>query len=126
MKKIFLNLLTILMVVIMSVGFVSCSKDDDGKKEDEVSLLGTWSLKFGPNDYCLLTFYQNGTVKYQEYDAGEWEEEDIYSYTYSNGILRLTNENGKERETVEVISLSATKLVLKDWPDVGVNTFVKQ
>ena len=111
----------------MSVGFASCGDDDgeDDKKIDEVTLVGTWSLNFGPDDYCLLTFYQNGKVKYQEFDDGEWEEDEIYNYTYTNGILRLTYENGKEREVIEVISLSA-KLVLKDWPDGGVNTFVKQ
>ena len=126
MKKYLLNWMTILMVAIVSVGFVSCGDDDDDEKGGTVSLVGTWSLNFGTNDYCLLTFYQNGTVKYQEYDDGEWEEEDTYNYTYSNGILRLTYSNGRERETIEVISLSETKLVLKDWPDVGVNTFVKQ
>lgn len=115
-----------IMTAIVNISFVSCSDDEDDKKENEVSLVGTWSLNFGTDDYCLLTFYQNGTVRYQEYDDGEWEKDDVYRYTYSNGILRITYENGEERETIEVISLSATKLVLKDWPDGGVNTFVKQ
>lgn len=126
MKKDLLNWMTILMVAIVSVGFLSCGDDDDDEKGGTVSLVGTWSLNFGPNDYCLLTFNQNGTVKYQEYDDGEWEEEDTYNYTYIDGILRLTYSNGSERETIEVISLSETKLVLKDWPDGGVNTFVRQ
>ena len=123
MKKNLISWMTILMVAIVSAGITSCGDDDD---KNEVSLVGTWSLNYDTDDYCLLTFYQNGTVKYQEYDNGEWEQEDIYRYTYANGILRLTYQNGNERETIEVISLSATKLVLKDWPDGGVNTFVKQ
>lgn len=128
MKKNLLNCMTILMVAILSAGFVSCGDDDDNsiEKDGNVSLVGTWSLNFGPDDYCLLTFYKNGTVKYQEYDDGEWEEDETYNYTYGNGILRLTYRDGSERETIEVISLSETKLVLKDWPDGGVNTFVKQ
>lgn len=126
MKKDLLKWMTILMVVIVNVGFVSCGDDDDDEKGGNVSLVGTWSLNFGPNDYCLLTFNQNGTVKYQEYDNGEWEEDDTYNYTYSNSILYFTYSNGKKRETIEVISLSETKLVLKDWPDGGVNTFIKQ
>lgn len=127
MKKNLLNWMTILMVAIVSIGFVSCGNDDDDdKKGGTVSLVGTWSLNFGPDDYCLLTFYQNGTVKYQEYDDGQWEEEDTYNYTYNNSILHLTYSDGRERETIEVISLSETKLVLKDWPDGGVNTFIKQ
>ena len=135
MKRNLLSWMTILMVAIVSVGFVSCG-DDDNKSDDErntptgqlgtVSLVGTWQLHFGPNDYCILTFYQNGTVKYQEYDDGEWEEEETLNYTYKNAILRLTYSDGSERETIEVISLSETKLVLKDWPDEGVNTFLRQ
>lgn len=125
-EKNLLNWLAILMVAIVSVGIVSCGGDDDDKREPEVSIIGTWSLNFGKNDYSLLTFFQNGTVKYQEYDNGEWEEDETYRYSFSNGILVFTYSNGSERETIEVISLSATKLVLKDWPDGGVNTFIRQ
>lgn len=131
MKKNLLNWMTIMMVAIVSVGFVSCDDDDEDEKGGTVSIVGTWSLNFGISDYgtndcCLLTFYQNGTVKYQEYDNGEWEKEDTYNYTYSNGILCFIYSNGEERETIEVISLTETKLVLKDWPDGGVNTFIRQ
>ena len=137
MKTIAFKLIATLFVAAISLGFTSCGDDDEsgnGNKTDintdakdgTVSLIGTWSLEFGPNDYCILTFYKNGTVKYQEYDDGEWEEENIYNYTYIDGILSLTYSDGDERETIEVISLSETKLVLKDWPDGGVNTFVKQ
>jgi hypothetical protein len=31
-----------------------------------------------------------------------------------------------KKETFEVISLSKDMLVLKDWPDLGVNTFIRQ
>ena len=117
--------MTILMVAIMSVGFMSCSKDDDVKKEDTASLVGTWRYDFS-SGYDLLTFDQNGTVRVQEYDNGEWEMDKVYRYTYSNGILRWMYEDGEVRETIEVISLSDTKLVLKDWPDDGEYTFVKQ
>lgn len=127
MKKELINWMAILIVAFVSVGFVSCGSDDpDEKKEDSVTLIGTWSMNFGKNDYCLLTFYQNGTVKYQEYDNGEWEEDETYRYTYNNGILIFLYNNGNERESIEVISLSSTKLVLKDWPDGGVNTFIRQ
>ena len=127
MKRKCISWMTILMVAIMSVGFMSCGGgDDDVKKESEVSLVGTWLLNLDSDCYLLLTFSQSGTVRIQEYDSGEWEEDEVYHYTFSNGILRITNENGKERETIEVISLSDTKLVLKDWPDGGMFTFVKQ
>ena len=126
MKKYLLNWMTILMVAIVSVSFVSCGDDNEKDGNDEVTILGTWALNFGTDDYCLLTFYPDGTVKYQEYDNGEWDADDTYRYTYSDGILRFIYKNSKIREEIEVISLSATKLVLKDWPDGGVNTFIRQ
>ena len=53
--------MAILMVAIMSVGFMSCSKDDDVKKDSVGSLVGTWRYNFS-SGYDLLTFDQNGTV----------------------------------------------------------------
>lgn len=90
------------------------------------SLIGTWMLNFDEGSYCWLTFNDNGTVRYREYDDGEWEEDELYQYSYINNILQFTYGNGQIRETIEVISLSNTALVLKDWPDGGVNTFIKQ
>ena len=123
-KSIFFSVLAMMMVTMLSVGLASCG--DDSESDDDVTLIGTWSLNFNKDSYCLLTFYQNGTVKYQEYDHGEWKEDEVYHYTYSKGILLITYENGQEREKIEVISLSKDKLVLKDWPDGGVNTFIRQ
>ena len=99
-KSIFFSVLAMMMVTMLSVGLASC--DDDSESDDD------------------------GTVRYQEYDHGEWEEDEVYHYTYSKGILLITYENGQEREKIEVISLSKDKLVLKDWPDGGVNTFIRQ
>lgn len=125
MKRKCISWMTILMVAIMSVGFMSCGGgDDDVKKESEVSLVGTWRYDFSTG-YVLFTFSQDGTVRIREYDHGEWERDKVYYYTYSNGILHITYEDGRERETIEVISLSDTKLVLEDY-DGGVNTFIKQ
>ena len=54
MKKIF-SLMTILMVAIVSVGFVSCGDDDD-----EVSIVGTW--RTGDSyENVIIAFYANGT-----------------------------------------------------------------
>ncbi len=102
--------------------------NDAGDDEIKDKLIGTWSLSFGEDGLskCLLTFKQDGTVRYQEYDHGEWEEDATYNYTYIDGVVYLSYLDGRKRETFEVISVSKTELVLKDWPDLGVNTFVKQ
>jgi hypothetical protein len=130
MKRNTINWMTILMVAIMSVGFMSCGGgDDDVKKESEAPLVGTWRLDFSTG-YILLSFSQEGTVRYQEYDKGEWESDKVYHYTYNGNYLILTyyseSRKTERTETIEVISLSATELILKDWPDEGVNTFIKQ
>ena len=128
MKKYLFGWMSIAMMAFTCVGFASCGDDDDDTRKtiDDNVLIGTWVLNFGEEDYCLLTFSENGKVRYREYDNGKWEEDETYNYTYSNNILRMTYSNGEERETIEVISLSKTTLVLKDWPDGGVNTFVRQ
>ncbi len=45
-KKYFWSLLTFMMVVMMGVGFASCSKDDEdnGKEVTAANLKGTWEL----------------------------------------------------------------------------------
>lgn len=120
-KKNLWCLLAILMVTIVSVGFVSCGDDDE---EDEITIVGTWRYDFG-SGYVLLTFNQNGTARYQEYDHGRWESDESANYVYSNGSLFVTGRNG-ERVTIEVISLTQTTLILKDFPDGGANTFFRQ
>ena len=103
--------------------------DDNGGEEptDVDSLLvGVWKMYFGTNDYVLLTFSQDGKVRYQEYDGGVWQHDESYSFIYSNGTLKIIDNIGNEKGTIEVISLSSTTLELRNWPDRGVNTFTKQ
>ena len=104
-------------------------QDDNGEEEptDVDSLLvGVWKMYFGTNDYVLLTFSQDGKVRYQEYDGGVWQHDEAYSFIYSNGTLKIIDNNGNEKGTIEVITLTSTTLELRNWPDRGVNTFTKQ
>ena len=103
--------------------------DDNGGEEptDVDSLLvGVWKMYFGTNDYVLLTFSQDGKVRYQEYDGGVWQHDESYSFIYSNGTIKIIDNNGNEKGTIEVITLTSTTLELRNWPDRGVNTFTKQ
>lgn len=59
MKKYLLNWMTILMISITSVSFVSCSGDDDdkggNKDTDASSIVGTWVLIYDKNTKWTLT-----------------------------------------------------------------------
>ena len=115
-------MLAMMMVAAVSVCFMSCRGDDDS----ETSIIGTWKYTFG-DGYVLLTFNSDGTVLYQEYDNGKWEEEgETMTYTYNKGILSFYSYGKTKPETATVVSLTSTKLVLKDWPDKGNCTFMKQ
>ena len=89
-------------------------------------LWGTWRMNFGSNSYVLLTFSEDGKVRYQEYDHNEWQTDVTYNYTYSNSSLRITDSTDKEKGVIAIVSLTSTTLQLQDWPDGGVNTFTKQ
>ena len=99
---------------------------DEEPTEIDPLLVGVWKMYFGTDDYVLLTFSQDGKVRYQEYDGGVWQHDEAYSFIYSNGTLKIIDNNGNEKGTIEVISLTSTTLELRNWPDRGVNTFTKQ
>lgn len=65
-KKLFnkWNVLTIMMIAMMSVCVVSCSKDDDDGLDSPIAqeIIGTWyASDTSTNRYCTVTFYNNGT-----------------------------------------------------------------
>ena len=110
----------------------SCSKDEktnnNADNNTEISIIGQWLLEYdGQNLYCLLTFREDGIVRYQEYDHGVWEKDETYRYTFSNNLMIWTylDNNYDVRESMEVISLTKDFLIFKDWPDGGVNKFVR-
>lgn len=127
MNKKTMKLLGALALMMCMFTFSACGGDDDednGGGSSSTSLVGTWRMDFGTNSYVLLTFNQNGTGQYREYDHDYWEYEFSFSYTYSNGVI-YANGNGSTKQ-IEVVSISKTMLVLKDFPDSGTNTFKKQ
>lgn len=98
----------------------------DDVEDPNPLLLGTWRYDFGTNSYILLNFSQDGTVRYQEYDKGGWEHDELYSYSFSNNKLKITDSYGNVMGEIEVLTLTSNTLMLKDWPDEGVSTFAKQ
>lgn len=120
MKKNVFKWMALLLVAIVSVCITSCN---DGEEPD--SIIGTWKYTIGSNEYVLLTFRQDGTVIYREYNNGRSEEEEM-TYTYKKEILSFYSYGKSNPETARVIRLTPSELILQNWPDNGNCTFYKQ
>ena len=58
------NVWTIMLIVMISVSVVSCSKDDDNGLDNPIAqkVIGTWyASDTSINRYCTVTFYSDGT-----------------------------------------------------------------
>ncbi len=106
-KKIFMSLLSIMMVAMLSVCFVSCGDDDD----DNNPLVGTWYYSENGN-YYEISFYSDlrficittKSGKRETYTGPYrvngnqltifWEDDDVATYTFSisNNTLRLIED----------------------------------
>ena len=117
MKTIFKHLFSIIAILTMSVGFISC---DDGNSENEASsIIGTWIYEEDYDDdeyyYEEITFKSNGTfiVKWEEYYYGEYDSETERG-TYELDGNELIVELDDEITFVTVVSITSSKLVLED------------
>ncbi|MBP5629963.1 MAG: hypothetical protein J6W97_00195 [Bacteroidaceae bacterium] len=114
MKKYFWSLLAFAMVAMLSVSLSSC-KSDDGIEEG-ATILGEWIHHDGVGEADVLLFTTQGEVIYTEYDNDEIPEVKRSTFTFDpkTGILKMP---GFTYRDVKVVSLSATKLKLKYFPD---------
>jgi hypothetical protein len=73
------NVWAIMLVAVMSIGLVSCSKDDDNGLDSPIAqkVIGTWyASDTSINRYCTVTFYSDGTGDlYSEYQ-GKYRKSD--------------------------------------------------
>ncbi len=120
MKKTLFRLLTIMTVAIASVSLSSCSKDDE-TNPPTITIVGTWKYSWD-SGYSLLTFYDNGTCRDQEYDHGKWDRDRTGNYEYNaeEGYVILFSEK------YDVIRLTSDELVLLNWLDSGNTTLKRQ
>ena len=113
MKKNLLNWMTILMVAIVSVGFVSCDDDDDD--DSKASIIGTWRYDYS-DGYDLLTFNSNGKGTYSEYYyEGKKElldEVEAFDYIFNESSMTLRMLFGDEVEIWKVESITSKQLVI--------------
>ena len=127
-KKYLLNLLTFMMVTIVSVGFVSCGDDDDNPNDNPndnpVSIVGTWRCDLGDGDYEILILKDNGQGLIQGADVSLSNEPDYYSYeiTYyydkAEGRYKIVFEEAGSTYIWTIQYYDDTKLVLFD-PEYG-------
>lgn len=92
-KGILWSMLAIIMVAMLSIGFVACSSDDDDDSSNGV--VGTWSGQEG-REYITLTFNSNGSGNWSSryYDSYSGMETEKGSFTYkmdgqSKGVITI-------------------------------------
>ena len=112
MRKVMFKWLVMFLAVVLCAGVVSCKDDDDDDNgASGNSIVGTWRYDFGYNAYALMTFNEDLTGIYREYDEedGGW-----WSYTFTwlqnNGkVMVIDDEDGYGDEYYNV-TVTATKL----------------
>ena len=117
--------ITILMVALLSIIIVSCSKDSDSSSIGESSIVGTWKYTWYDgyeSGYELITFKSNGSGTYEEwfYERGQYFlEENIeefkYKYNASKKELSLTyvEENGEIGPYRFYCEISGSRMILR-------------
>lgn len=112
MKQNIISLMTILMVAIMSVGFMSCSKDDDSPKDETVvSIVGTWRYDWGSSAVSFTAYTFNSDGSGFLYDKGNPGRPFTYIYDKQNNIITIIN-SPYDKETMFVSELTSNILVL--------------
>ena len=123
MKKFYL-FLSVMLLTLVSVGFVSCGDDKDEPKSADI--VGTWQVKAiaedGESVEDLVQFTKDGkwnSVEIYEGEAGVEIEVDHGTYTVSGNKITVTfKEDGvtvNEKFTYEVKSDKLT-LTSEDFP----------
>lgn len=91
-KRILWSLLTMMMVAVLSAGFVACGDDDDDSSSGS-GVVGTWSGKDG-RESLSLTFKSGGkgtwVSRYEDYYSGTETERGSFTYEMegkSKGII---------------------------------------
>ena len=116
MKKNILNWMTILMVAIVSVGFISCGDDDDDKQgsipdTNPSSIIGSWVKIYEKEIKYTLT---NGNwVKTSEYEENGNGQSALYFG--ADGMyckMYLSYDGSWERGTMSSYSIHGNNLII--------------
>ena len=130
MKKNIYFLLAIMMMAMVSTGFVSCSSDDDEGYSN--SIVGTWkyavSEEYDKNGNLVEKHdvRYNHFVQYNEGGTGvEYYQGYRDTFKYSINGKKLTIWYEDESATAEILTLTSTDLALKtsDEDDIYIDRF---
>lgn len=114
----------------MTLCFSACSDDDEKVPESTSTLIGTWeriscTYQYKENGEIVgegkdegddlvgfkLVFNEDGTCKSAEYHTDKWDWFDEGKWSYSNGIITITDNN--ESESIKVKILTDSQLVIE-------------
>ena len=118
MKKNLFRLMALMMVAMLTIGFTSCSKDDDD--DNSASIVGTW---VDAQDYVwgtkTMILGSNGSYSSTTKDSyGTQYRNGTYSYNPTQGTMVINVKagayNGAYQQTYIVQTLTAKNLVLMD------------
>lgn len=85
------NTLSILLIFTITLGFLSCSGDDDTNNlnENAQKLIGTWGTFGGSEFYKKFTFRNDSKVEYYTYPSGEPVLEEVGDWSMDGNILTM-------------------------------------
>lgn len=123
-KNIFLFLLVMTIMASFSIGFSSCSSDDDGEGNDvKNTILGTWEETDYTDGTWQWTFNTNGNgicnvvSTYQDYSFN-------FTYTLNGNVLTISGkENGKPYSDTYSITFSSDKKTMTWVEQYNGNTY---
>lgn len=127
------SLLAAVVCVIMSLGFMGCSDDDE--KSPENAIVGTWRLSLYEEEEglywnCQYEFRSDGTASFKSWydDAGEptsYEATGRWTIANDRLILETVEEDGELFRESYRFSIDGDKLTIYDYDEDGPNIFVK-
>lgn len=92
-KNIFNIALCFISMIILSIGFVSCSNDDNLTSNYSASLLGKWQVTVDENtDAYVVTFNSDKTALIEQY-----KEFDVNGLTKKDGECKVTWNVDKDK-----------------------------
>lgn len=113
------SLTTLLLFLLVGIGFTSCSDDDDKDTNDNISIssiIGTWELNEEdlPYGYYYRMTFKTGGIGYYEEKGSEYFKEG-FTYTYKNDILTIRyDDEYDDIDRYSIKSISKSKLILID------------
>lgn len=96
-------------MVVLCVGFTSCSKSDDEPSSNYISIVGTWAEDPSVEQF-VYTFNSDGSGKCEIYNGTTLESSSSFHYKVDGNKLESTDEG--ETATMTITELTDTKLVL--------------